>query len=160
MLRTPSQQNTSHGIEMQVGAKHAFHEVEWKLIMTGGNGGMGSKHALLTDDLDVVREGRPTRVGPAHRAVPRRAGWHAPIHMPAGEGRIAERPHAHPRFPAAPLPGTAGSGHHRRTAYWSTCGPRPRCPADQRPKIHRHGEVPETAHHILPGAEGHGPPRQ
>ena len=132
MLRTPSQQNTS-AYETRCGAKHAFHEVEWKLIMTGGNRGMGGKHAVLTDDLDVVmRESRPTRASGLfiEQFQGEQAGMPL-IQMKAGEGCIAERPqHTHPRSPAA-LPGTAGSGHHRRTAYRSRCGPRPRCPADQ-----------------------------
>jgi hypothetical protein len=55
-------EHVGHGVERRAWAKHAFHEVEWKLIVPSGNRGMGGKHAVLTDNLDVVvRESRPTR---------------------------------------------------------------------------------------------------
>ena len=69
--------------------------------MTGGNGGMGGEHTVLTDDLHVVMgEGGPTRA--AGLLIQQFQGEQAGmslIHMKAGDMRIAERPqHPHPTY--------------------------------------------------------------
>jgi hypothetical protein len=150
-----------HGVKHGAGAKHAFHEFERKLIMPGGNRGMGGKHAVLTDDLDVVvSEGRPTRASGLliEQFQGEQAGMPL-IHMPAGEGRIAERPqHAHPpdpqqHFLAQPVVGITAVQHTGQRAVpgrvvWQISVQ----------KIHRHSEATQAAYGVVPGAEVHGAP--
>ena len=122
---------------------------------------MGGKHTVLTDDLHVVMgEGGPARApGVLIQQFQGEQAGMPLIHMKAGEVRIAERPqHAHPTDPqqhflAQPVVGITAV---QRIGQGAVPGRVVRQIGIQ--KIHRHGEAPDAAHEVLPGAEVHGPP--